>query len=67
MKNPLIRWAGGIFAILGLPLGVIATIDSGNPLAGLISAITVVLVGLLVCNKDIIREYKENRKASAKK
>jgi transketolase C-terminal domain/subunit len=50
-----------------LPLGVIVTIESGSALAGLGSAIAVVLVGLLVCNKDIIREYKESKRASAKK
>ncbi len=66
MKSPFIRWACGIFAILGLPLGVIVTIESGNPLRGLGSTIIVVLVGLLVCNKDIIREYKENKKAATK-
>jgi hypothetical protein len=61
MKSPFIRWSCGIFAILGLPLGVFVTIESGSPLAGLGSTITVVLVGLLVCNKDIIREYKEKK------
>jgi hypothetical protein len=67
MKNPFIRWSCGIFAILGLPLGVIVTIESGSPLAGLGSAITVILVGLLVCNKDIIRDYRESKKVSEKK
>ena len=67
MKSPFINWSCGIFAILGLPLGVIVTIESGSALAGLGSAIAVVLVGLLVCNNDIIREYKENKRASAKK
>ena len=66
MKSPFIRWSCGIFAILGLPLGVFATFESGSPLAGLVSAGTVVLVGLLVCKKDIVREYKENKKISAK-
>ena len=66
MKSPFIRWSCGIFAILGLPLGVIVTIESGSPLTGLGSTITVVLVGLLVCKKDIIREYKDNKKAAKK-
>jgi hypothetical protein len=30
------------------------------------SAITVVLVGLLVCEKDIVREYKQNKKIAVK-
>jgi hypothetical protein len=56
-----------MFAILGLPLGVFAAIESGSPLAGLVGTITVVLVGLLVCKKEIIREYKDRKKATAKK
>jgi hypothetical protein len=67
MKSPLIRWACGIFAILGLPLGVFVTIESGSPAAGLVSTLAGVLVGLLVCNKDILREYKEGKKLSARK
>jgi hypothetical protein len=67
LKSPFISWSCGIFTILGLPLGVIVTIESGSALAGLGSAIAVVLVGLLVCNKDIIREYKESKRASARK
>jgi len=67
MKSPFIRWSCGLFAILGLPLGVFAALESGNPLAGLVGTITVVLVGLLVCKKDIIREYKDRKKATAEK
>ena len=67
MKSLFMRWACGIFAILGLPLGVFVAIESGSAPAGLVSAVTVVLVGLLVCNKDIMREYKESKKLSAKK
>lgn len=67
MKNPFISWSCGIFAILGLPLGVFVTLESGSPAVGLVSAITVVVVGLLVCNKDIMREYRERKKAAAKK
>ena len=66
MKNPFVRWACGIFAILGLPLGVITTMESGSPLAGLVSAVTVVVVGLLVCHKEIVRDYKENRRPRQK-
>ena len=61
------RWACGLFVILGLPLGVFVTIESGSPPAGLVSAVSVVLVGLLVCNKDIMREYKGIKNLSAKK
>jgi len=67
MKSPFIRWSCGIFAILGLPLGMFTAIESGSPLAGLFGTITVVLVGLLVCKKDIIREYRDRKKATAKK
>ena len=67
MKSPLIRWSCGIFAILGLPIGVFTAIEYGSPLAGLVGMISVVLVGLLVCKKDIIREYKESKRVSAKK
>lgn len=62
MKSPFFRWACGIFAILGLPLGVFVTLESGSPPAGLFSAGTVVVVGLLVCKKDIMREYREGKK-----
>ncbi len=57
MKSPILNWACGILAILGLPLGVIVAFSSGSPLAGFVSMITVVLVVLLACHKDIIREY----------
>ena len=67
MKSPFIRWACGIFAILGLPLGVFVTVESGSPPAGAVSALAVVVVGLLACNKEIVREYKEGKKISAKK
>ena len=66
MKSPIIRWSCGIFAILGLPLGMLVTFESGNPLAGLGSAIAVVFVGLLVCEKDIVRDYKNKKKISLK-
>jgi hypothetical protein len=56
-----------MFAILGLPIGVFTAIEYGSPLAGLVGMITVVLVGLLVCKQDIIREYKDRKKATAKK
>lgn len=66
MKSPFFRWSCGIFAILGLPLGMFVAFESGSLLAGLGSAITVVLVGLLVCEKDIVREHKQNKKIAVK-
>ena len=66
MKSPFIRWSCGIFVILGLPLGMFVTFESGSPLTGLVSAIAVVLVGLLVCEKDIVRDYKDKKKISLK-
>ena len=66
MKSPIINWACGILAILGLPLGVIVALSSGSLLIGFTSTITVVLVVLLACRKDIIREYNE-KKAHAPK
>jgi len=57
MKSPVLNWTFGIIAVLGLPLGVIVAFSSGSLLAGFISMITVVLVVMLACYKDIIREY----------
>ena len=53
-----------VAAILGLPLGLLVALTSGSPLAGLVSMITAVLIGLLVCRKEIIQEHIERRKAS---
>ena len=66
MKSPFMRWACGLFAILGMPMGVFVTLESGSPLVGLVSTIAVVLVALLVCKKDIVREYKDSKRISAK-
>lgn len=57
MKSPVLNWSCGIIAVLGLPLGVIVAFSSGSLLAGFVSMITVVLVVMLACSKDIIREY----------
>jgi hypothetical protein len=64
MKSPILSWFCGLGAILGLPLGLIVALKSGSPLAGLGSMITAVLIGLLVCRKEIIQEHIERRKAS---
>jgi hypothetical protein len=64
MKNTILSWACGIVAILGLPLGCIVTFESGNPLSGLGSLITVLLIGFLVCRKEILREYKNGKRNS---
>jgi len=64
MKSPILNWACGIIAVLGLPLGVLVACSSGNLLAGLVSMITGVLVVMLACYKDIIREFdKKNTPA----
>lgn len=60
MKSPVLNWSCGIIAVLGLPLGVIVAFSSGSLLAGFVSIITVVLVVMLACYKDIIREYDRN-------
>jgi len=57
MKSPVLNWSCGIIAVLGLPLGVIVSFSSGSLRAGFVSMITVVLVVMLACYKDIIREY----------
>ncbi len=64
MKNTLWGWACGMAAILGLPLGCIVAVESGSPLSGLGSFITVLLIGLWVCRKEILREYRHGRRNS---
>lgn len=59
MKSPILNWICGSALILGLPLGVICAISAGNFLVGLFHMGTVVLVVLLACRKEIIREYNE--------
>jgi hypothetical protein len=59
MKSPILNWICGSALILGLPLGVICEISAGNFLVGLFHMGTVVLVVLLACRKEIIREYNE--------
>ena len=59
MKSPILNWICGSGLVLGLPLGVLCVFSSGSFLVGLVSMATVVLVVLLACRKDIIREYNE--------
>jgi hypothetical protein len=59
MKSPILNWICGSALILGLPLGVICAILAGSFLVGLFHMGTVVLVVLLACRKEIIREYNE--------
>jgi hypothetical protein len=59
MKSPILNWICGSALILGLPLGVICAISAGNFLVGLFHMGTVVLVVLLACRKEIIRENNE--------
>jgi hypothetical protein len=64
MKSPILNWTCGIIAVLGLPLGVIVAFSSGSPLVGFVSMITVVVVVMLACYKDIFLEYdKKNTHA----
>ncbi len=66
MKSPILNWTCGIVAVLGLPLGVIVALSYGSLLAGLGSMITVVFVAMLVCRKDIRREYHQRNKRPGK-
>jgi hypothetical protein len=61
MKSPILNWTCGILVVLGLPLGVIVAFSSGSLLAGFVSMITVVLVAMLACCKDIIQEYGKKK------
>ena len=64
MKNAILGWIFGIGVILGLPLGCIVAVESGSPLSGLGSLITVLMVGFLVCRKEILREYRKDKRSS---
>ena len=66
MKSPILNWTCGIIAVLGLPLGVIVVFSSGSPLAGFVSMITVVVVVMLACYKDIFLEYDKKNTHSPK-
>ena len=59
MKSPILNWICGSTLVLGLPLGALCAFSSGSFLVGLVHTVTVVLVVLLACRKDIIREYNE--------
>ncbi len=64
MRSPVLIWACGILAVLGLPLGLIVALTSGSFFTGLGSMITVVCVVMLACRKDILREYHQRNKSS---
>ncbi|NIQ39784.1 MAG: hypothetical protein GTN81_14530 [Proteobacteria bacterium] len=64
-KSPFLCWTFGLAIVVGVPLGVIVAITRGSPLAGLGSLIAVVVIGLLVCRKEVIGEYKERKGTSA--
>jgi F0F1-type ATP synthase assembly protein I len=66
MTNAILGWIFGIAVILGLPLGCIVAVESGSPLSGLGSLITVLLIGFLVCRKEILREYMNARKQNSR-
>ena len=63
MKSPMLNWIGGIALILALPIGVLCAFYTGSLLIGIVHGATVVIVVLIACRKDIIREYKGNSKA----
>jgi len=65
-KSPFLCWTGGLTLVIGLPLGLIVAIAKGSPLAGFGSMIAVVCIGLLVCRKEVIGEYKERRRTSTR-
>jgi ABC-type transporter Mla maintaining outer membrane lipid asymmetry permease subunit MlaE len=67
MRSPILNWAFGIVAVLGLPLGVIVALSYGSLFAGLGSMIIVVFVVLLACRKDILREYHQRNKRPGEK
>jgi hypothetical protein len=46
-------------AVLGFPLGVIVAFSSGSLLTGFVSMITVVLVVMLACHKDVIQDCRD--------
>lgn len=67
MRSPILNWTCGIVAVLGLPLGVIVALSYGSLLTGLGSMIIVVFVVILICRKDILREYHQRKKSPGKK
>ena len=66
MRSPILNWAFGIVAVLGLPLGVIVALSYGSLFAGLGSMIIVVFVVILACRKDILQEYQQRNNRSGK-
>ena len=59
MKSPILKWIFGSALLLGCPLGVLCILSSGSVLEGIVGMITVVLVVLLACRREIIHEYNE--------
>lgn len=59
MNRCMLNWLCGLAVVIGLPLGLLVAIESGNLLAGFGSMIAVVFIGLLACREDIIRDYCE--------
>jgi hypothetical protein len=65
-KSPFLCWTCGLALVMGLPLGLIVAIAAGSPLAGFGSMIVAVFIGLLVCRKEVIGEYRESRRTSTR-
>ena len=59
MKSPLLKWLIGGALVLGCPLGVFCFISSGSLIKGILSVVTVVLIVLLACRREIMSEYIE--------
>ena len=59
MKSPIINWICASTLLVGLPLGLLCVFSSGSLLDGFVGLVTIVLVVLLACRKDIVKEYNE--------
>ncbi len=66
MKSPFLCWTCGLAVVIGLPLGLLVAIAEGSPLVGLGSMIAVVCIGLFVCRKEVIGEYRKRRRTSTR-
>ena len=64
MESPILKWIFGSALVLGCPLGVLCALSSGSFLEGIVGMVTVVLVVLLACRRDIIREYNDGKISS---
>lgn len=61
MKSPIINWTCGLMPIIGLPTGIIIAMQTGSLMKGLAGMFAIVLIGLLACRTDILKEYRKKR------